>query len=578
MNEPASASIFDQPAGRAARLFAITPRAAILIAVALLGAAFMLAVQNDRLVRAEKLRQAAVQAQILAESVAAPLAFDDKPATREYLAALRSNPEVKAAGVYNEKGAFVAGFSTAEVSLPAAIHVTPPSISGRDVIVTEQVAQGGTALGSVYLRTSLESWPRRALRYVGIALVVLMASLLIAVLGSSYASLREAHAKLQAEIRTREQAEEALRQSQKMEAMGQLTGGVAHDFNNLLMVASSGLDLMERTSDPAKIERLKNGIRQAVDRGAKLTQQLLTFARRSPLHPEIIDIGQRIYGMDALLDRSLGEHIVVDLRLPSGLWPIEVDPSQFEVALLNITLNARDAMPQGGTIVIDAENVASAGNEPDQVRISVSDSGTGIPADMIAQVFEPFFTTKGVGQGTGLGLSQVYGFARASGGEVRIESEPGRGTTVSLVIPRSQKLPAIPERAAATTPAAVKQQCILLVEDDDHVAEMITEMLVALGYESERAVSADAAMVRLEQSISFDLVLSDMVMPGKRNGMDLVREINARWPKVPTLLMTGYSAAAASASNDNIRLLLKPFAIEDLSAQLEAASAEKQPG
>ena len=557
---------------RTARRLAMTPLVAILVATTLLIGALTLAIQNDRIGRAEKVRQTSVQAEILGSSVAASLAFDDDDTTREFLNALRANPEILAAGAYGENGRLVAGYNVPGVSLPVTSRVGPPVLAGRDLIVTTTVAQGSTRLGSIYLRSAIESWPRRALRYLGIALIVIMASLLVAVLGASYASLSDAHRKLQAEIEGRVKAEEALRQSQKMEAMGQLTGGVAHDFNNLLMVASSGLDLMERTTDPVKRERLRTGIRQAVDRGAKLTQQLLTFARRSPMHPEVIDPSERIRGMDTLLDRSMREDVKVVLDLPERIWPIEVDPSQMEVALLNIAINARDAMPDGGTITLRTSNIDGDGETPDRVRIAIADTGTGIAPEVITKIFEPFFTTKGIGRGTGLGLSQVYGFARASGGEAQVDSIVGAGTTISLLIPRSTK--PLPPRAPAQPSvimSASQQQKLLFVEDDDNVAVMVAEMLATLGYDSERAISADAALVRLDTSADVDLVLSDMVMPGQLNGLDLVRTVAKRWPAIPTLLMTGYSDAAASASNDGIRLLLKPFRIEDLSAELVAA-------
>jgi len=255
-----------------------------------------------------------------------------------------------------------------------------------------------------------------------------MASLLIAALGASHASLTEAHRKLQEQIEEREKAEEALRQAQKMEAMGQLTGGVAHDFNNLLMVASSGLDLMDRTSDPIRRDRLKQGIRQAIDRGADLTQQLLAFSRKSPQKTEVVNLPDLIAGMRDVLDRSLREDIKVSIEAQDGLWPVEIDPAQFEVAVLNVAINARDAMPNGGVIAVRLENAPGDESQPgDMVRVTVTDSGHGMAPELLNRAFEPFFTTKGVGQGTGLGLSQVYGFARASGGDVKIESELGRG-------------------------------------------------------------------------------------------------------------------------------------------------------
>ncbi|MDB5687691.1 MAG: integral rane sensor hybrid histidine kinase, partial [Rhizorhabdus sp.] len=300
--------------------------------------------------------------------------------------------------------------------------------------------------------------------------------------------------------------------------------------------------------------------------------QLLAFARRSPLNPEVIDPAARIRAMHDLLDRSLREDIVVDLRLPSGLWPIEVDPSQLEVAVLNIALNARDVMPDGGTIVIDGENIPDT--QCDMVRLSISDSGKGVPPETIAKVFDPFFTTKGVGQGTGLGLSQVYGFARSSGGEAHFTSEIGTGSTVSLLIPRSPKPLPRPAVSAESAVAAVQDhKQILLVEDDDSVAEMVGDMLKELGYGVDRVPTADSALDTLMAARGFDLVLSDMMMPGKLNGLDLAHAVTQNWPKLPVILMTGYSAAAASAAKEGIRLLVKPYRMEDLSAELQSALA-----
>ena len=416
---------------------------------------------------------------------------------------------------------------------------------------------------------------RRLNRYVGIATIVIMASLMVAVLGASYASLNRTNVALREEIEGRRKAEEALRQAQKMEAMGQLVGGVAHDFNNLLMVASSGLDLMDRTTDPARRERLKEGVRNAVDRGAKLTQQLLAFARRSPLNPEVVNLEAAIRSMQDLLERSLREDIVVRTVAQPGVWPIEVDASQLEVAVLNIAINARDAMPGGGVIRIEMANEPGNEGTPDRVRLAITDTGVGMTPEMIAQVFEPFFTTKEVGHGTGLGLSQVYGFVRSSGGEVGIESEVGRGTTVFMLIPRCLK-------GAQAHPAAVQEarkpprrRCrVLLVEDDDQVAGLVTQMLDDLGYDVVRAPAAAPALDVLESGATIDLVFSDMLMPGDMNGLELARKIAAQRPNLPIVLTTGYSSAAKSAAAEGLRLLVKPYRMSALAAELEAALAE----
>ena len=551
-----------------------TPLSASVFALLLLIAGLAFALQLEQVGRAEKLRQITVQAQTLASGIAAPLAFADDAALKEYLNALRADPQIVAAAAYDSDGRFVAGYARPPATFPANAEVAQPETLPSALTVTVPVMQGSTRLGTVYLHSTLDSLSRRLTRYLGIGVIVVVASLLIVMLAGSYSSLREAHQKLQAETTSRRQAEEARRQSQKMEAMGQLTGGVAHDFNNLLMVAAGGLDLMDRTSDPLKQERLKAGIRQAVDRGSKLTRQLLAFSRRTPLNPEVVNLRERLRGMDALLERSLGESIEVVMHLPSDLWPVEVDASELEVAILNIALNARDAMPRGGIIVVEAANVAASADAPDRVKIAVSDSGTGIAPELVGKIFEPFYTTKGVGQGTGLGLSQVYGFARASGGEVFVDSVLDEGTAITLALPRTLLSPKAKDNPA-TAMASFNRQRILLVEDDDSVADAVGGMLHELGFQIERAVNGEDALQRLERNPDFDLVLSDMIMPGNVSGIDLVRTIRQKVPDVSTMLMTGYSAAASSAAKEGVPLLSKPFSIEDLSVQLAATLEQK---
>jgi len=554
---------------------AATPRVAVSVAIALLGVSLALGLYNEQTGRLEVVRQARVQAQILAGSVAAPLAFDDRNATAEYVNALQANPSVEAAGAYDAQGRLAAGFKRTGEELPNTIRVAPATFAGSKLAVSADVAQGTTKLGSVYLRVTTETFVQRAMRYLGIAIVLVMASLLVLVLGSSHASLREAHRKLQQEIKDREKAEEALRQSQKMEAMGQLTGGVAHDFNNLLMVASSGLDLMDRTSDPIRRDRLKQGIRQAIDRGASLTQQLLAFARKTPLNVEVVDLADRLTAMRDVLERSLREDISVRIVAAPGLWHAEVDPSQFELAVLNIAINARDAMPNSGEIAIVLENVpAKSAESEDRIRVAISDHGVGMTSDMVARAFEPFFTTKGVGSGTGLGLSQVYGFARASGGDVHIQSELDMGTTVSILLPRTSKALVAEVSAGPVETDADGRTCrVLLVEDDEKVAELVREMLMELGYDVSHAPTAVTALETLRLEHSFDLVFSDMVMPGEMSGLDLAHAIAKEQPELPIVLTTGYSGSAAAAAAEGLRLLVKPYRIESLASELQAALA-----
>ena len=556
----------------------VAPAVALLVAIGLLVSGLALAGYNEQSVRAQKLSETGVQAQILADSLTAAVTFDDRETVREFVAAERSNPDLEAVGVYDAKGALVAGYTRGEAKALPQTTPTKAGFEGRRLVVLTPIAQNGEVLGAVYLRATVEPVLRRAARYAGVAALVVMAALVVIMFGAANASLAEAHRALKVEMAERERAEAALLQSQKMEAMGQLTGGVAHDFNNLLMVASSGMDLLERTEDPVRRERLKDGIRQAIERGASLTQQLLAFSRRSPLQPEVIDLPAQIEGMGVLLDRSLREDISAEVRMAPGLWPIEVDPAQLEVAMLNIALNARDAMPNGGKIVITAENVSDyrdARLAGDFVRLSIHDTGVGVPKENLARLFEPFLTTKGVGQGTGLGLSQVYGFTRASGGTVSIESEVGQGTTISLYIPRSRKIaPAAPPPSKAPVAASGRRK-VLLVEDDNSVATLVGEMLHELGYGSTRADCAQAALEALDREGGFDLVFSDMVKPGEMNGIELAREIGRRRPGLPVLLTTGFSEAAAAATADGLRLLVKPYRIDRLAAELEATLAAR---
>ncbi len=373
------------------------------------------------------------------------------------------------------------------------------------------------------------------------------------------------------------EAQEHLRQVQKMEAIGQLTGGVAHDFNNLLMVVSGGLSLFERSADEARRKMVVEAMRDAVQRGAALSRQLLGFARRRALNPEPVDLAQRIRGMQALLDRSLRGDVKVATDFPAGLWPARVDPAEFELAVLNLCVNARDAMPSGGTITVSAANVsdpARVGLSGDFVRMAVTDTGVGMDREVLARVFEPFFTTKDVGKGSGLGLPQVYGFAQQSGGAVEIDSTPGKGTVASLFLPRSMQAPqaaVAPAAAKARTMAAepASQGAVLLVEDDDEVAALVGEMLQQLGYQVTRAASAQAALGALANGRPVDVVFSDVMMPGGMSGVELAREIRKRRPGLPVLLTSGYAdLARRDGELADVELLAKPYTLEHLAASL----------
>jgi signal transduction histidine kinase len=385
-------------------------------AVALLAAGLLIALYSEDVYR-DRLRSDLVsQARVLAATASAAVVFDDRPAAQEFVNAMASNGDIEAANIFDTGGQRIARFARpgADVADYREVVGGRRPFDGR-MRVTAPVTEGGQTVGLVYLRTAPEPLLAILARHGGTALLVLMASLLVVVLGSAQAAalranrlLQEKNQALAVEIAEREKAEEALRQSQKMEAMGQLTGGVAHDFNNLLMVASGGMDLLDRTTDETRRQRLREGIRQALDRGASLTRQLLAFARRTPLHPEVIDVAERLEGMRLLFERSLREDISVEMQLADDLWPVEIDPGQLEVAVLNMAVNARDAMPKGGVITIVAENQpATAPDDRDYVRLGICDTGRGMSPEVVARVFEPFFTTKEVPKGTGLGLSQV---------------------------------------------------------------------------------------------------------------------------------------------------------------------------
>jgi PAS domain S-box-containing protein len=375
-------------------------------------------------------------------------------------------------------------------------------------------------------------------------------------------------------------AQEQLRQAQKMEAIGQLTGGVAHDFNNLLTVVAGGLRLLERQPDPERRRRVLDGMGQAVERGAGLTRQLLAFGRRQALNPEPVDLACRAGGMRDMLARSLRGDIRVEIDIAAGAWPVEVDAAELELALLNLCVNARDAMADGGVIRVTVENAPGTGGREDLVRLSVKDTGAGMPPEVLARALEPFFTTKEVGKGSGLGLAQVYGFAKQSGGDVEIASDVGRGTTVTITLPRSAKAPRPEPQEAVERPVPDGAAGhVLLVEDDEEVAALTGEMLDSLGFEVTRVASAAAALGGLADGRAVDVVFSDVMMPGGSNGLDLAREVRRRRPDLPVVLTTGFENAARGAKAEGFDLLLKPYHAEAVSAMLRARLADaRRPG
>jgi PAS domain S-box-containing protein len=367
---------------------------------------------------------------------------------------------------------------------------------------------------------------------------------------------RDAQIKLEA-------MQKQLAESQKFDALGQLTGGIAHDFNNLLMIMSGSLHILKKGgSDDAKLERAMSAIEAATKRGAALTNQLLTFARRQSVNPQPIDIAERIASIREVLDAGVGSAVRLAFDIEPDAWTITADVSELETALLNLVINARDAMPDGGTVTISARNTVL--DEPslagDFLAISITDTGLGIPGDVLDKIFEPFFTTKPIGKGTGLGLSQVHGFAHQAGGTVKVASELGKGTSFTILLPRGEDAPSresageVPSRGSGT---------VLLVEDNPDVALVSSGLLEQLGYQVRRVADAEAALREIEMN-GVDFVFSDIVMPGKMDGLSLALHLRRIRPGLPILLATGYSDVAAGVRGD-FQILRKPYEIHELS-------------
>lgn len=378
-------------------------------------------------------------------------------------------------------------------------------------------------------------------------------------------------------------AHDALRQAQKMETLGQLTGGIAHDFNNLLTVIRGSTELLRRPGlSESRRERYTDAIAQTADRAAKLTSQLLAFARRSSLTPEVFDVGATIRGLNDMMEMLAGALIEVDLRLSSAACLINADVSQFETSIVNMAVNARDAMQQQGvlTITVEPRTVIPAvrGHEErtgDWVAVSIADTGSGIPEDNLERIFEPFFTSKGVGHGTGLGLSQVFGFAKQSGGEVIVTSEVGEGATFTMYLPREHAVSASAAgRCMPSEPALALS--ILVVEDNPEVGKFATAALLDIGHQVSLARDAAEALERLSQDASsFDVIFSDVMMPGM-NGIELAHEIRRRLPSMPIILTSGYSEILSRDGVGEFELLRKPYSIEALSDTFSRVTAKEQ--
>jgi PAS domain S-box-containing protein len=380
---------------------------------------------------------------------------------------------------------------------------------------------------------------------------------------------------LEAEIKRREEAHAALIQAQRMEAFGQLTGGVAHDFNNLLTIITGNLELLGNQLDKDIHVALLKRAADAADMGAALTKRLLTFARRRRLTPEVLDVNEMILNLTEILQRTLGEPYALTTVLAGNLWRTRADASELENAILNLAINARDAMPGGGDLVIESRNVsaeeAGIAGGGEFVLISVSDTGHGMPPHVLERAFEPFFTTKEPGRGTGLGLSSVYGFAEQSGGHATIQSAPGQGTTVNLYLPRAHEAAATKTEPAESVALSENSEVVLVVEDNPDVRELTLQRVEGLGYVAVEAESGAAAIRMLQSRDDIQIVLSDIVMAGGVSGYDVARWVREHVPHVGVLLTTGYAAEETRPDAADFPILRKPYKRADLAVALRGA-------
>ena len=440
---------------RAARGWSPSVIAALMAAAVLLAAGVLMAIYQEQLYSAQQARAVREQAQILAGSVSAAVVFDDHNAAQEYVDALRVNPELEGAGIYSARGALMAGFARG-TRLPALVTESKTSFGPGYIDIAVPVSQNAEQVGIVLLRAVTEPAERRLARYAGLILLVTMGALVILVLSFSQAALSRraqqlanVNRRLQEEMEERRKTEEALRQSHKMEAIGQLSGGIAHDFNNLIMIVKGNLRLLRRKLG-VEAEQASTYIAsadEALDRAAHLTQRILAFSRRQPLTPQRVNLSTLAQGLSELIRHSVGEKVEITMRLTAS-WFTLCDINQMENVLLNLAINARDAMPDGGRLVVETRDMTLTTPPPDvegefvpgdYVALAVIDTGIGMPEEVRRRAVDPFFTTKPQGKGTGLGLSMTFGFVRQSGGYLVIDSAPGKGTAITVLMPRDQE-------------------------------------------------------------------------------------------------------------------------------------------
>lgn len=584
------------------KFWKLTPAVTLATVIALLVAGVLMAYFSERSYREQKINEVSVQAQILASTVTAALVFADREATQEYVNALSANPEVRAAAVFHESGELFASYRRSPLeSLPESVQDHEPRFGDDRLYVAKPVLQGDRQIGTVYLRTVVEPVTNRILRYGGIVLLVTMASLVVVVLGSAHATLTRtnaelkkragalshAYAQLQTETEEREKAEEALRQAQKMEAIGQLSGGIAHDFNNLLTIVSGNLQILQRRLRQGRtdVEKYVEFAMDGVNRATSVTQRILAFSRRQPLSPTAVQLNELVAGMADLIRQSAGESIAVETRLHAEGWT-RCDINQMENVLLNLVINARDAMLEGGTLTIETEDISRdralpgyGGIPPDDyVRLSVVDTGTGMSDEVRTKALDPFFTTKAEGQGTGLGLSMIYGFVTQSGGHLHIASGLGTGTNVTMFMPREQynghsaddapSADAGSSRVRGDVFAAFdRAPTVLIVEDEAYVRMLAVEAIRDEGYRMIDESDGKAALALLESDCAIDLMITDVRLPGV-NGYQLAKAGMACRPQLKVILVTGFTQESVPEElmRAGAKFLYKPYDVNELAS------------
>jgi signal transduction histidine kinase len=575
------------------------PAIAVGAAAGLLLAGVVLALNNERAYRAQKIYEITVQARIVASTVTAALVFDDRHAAEEYVNALSANPEIEVAAVFGPAGGLYAAYVRRQGHgvLPSEAPTLGARFGEGRLVVATPVVQGGASIGTVYVESLIEPFTRRIERYGIIGILVIMGSLVMLVLAAAHRvmtraneELTRANQNLQTQIAERQKAEEALGRAQRIEAVGQLTAGVAHDFNNLLTAVLGNLDMLaERHADDVRSARMIASAQRAGQRGANLTAQLLAFARQQRLEPRAVDINDLIESMEPMLRATLGGAIDIGIELSPGLPKALADAGQLELMIVNLCINARDALGAGGKILVATEcsrfGAPSRPEEPppgEYVLVAVSDNGSGIPPEIIDRVFEPFFTTKGVGKGSGLGLSQVVGVAQQLGGGVRLDSRPGQGTTVRVCLPPASDGDAPPgtedELVRATVPTAARRAVLLLVDDDPDVRGVTAAMLRDAGHEVlEAGDGADALEILRREGRRIDLVISDFAMPAM-NGVELAEAARRVIARLPVLFITGFAETRALAGYARPEeTLRKPFLAQDLLNRIAALLAPYNP-